>query len=167
MTVKNVIIGVSILGIGITVFCIYNGVIGSATKDLVKDISNETTNTTMDVSNKIMESLKAVELKNQEVIAQNLEIIKQHSELTLKLDAMNQAQDLNIVQIQKETLGLIQSNEIRIETIVDKINRINQKCVEYDDFNSTTLAQIRTITNRLNRVARAIMQMRAMMVHEE
>jgi hypothetical protein len=121
----------------------------------------------MDVSNKIMESLKAVELKNQEVIAQNLEIIKQHSELTLKLDAMNQAQDLNIVQIQKETLGLIQSNEIRIETIVDKINRINQKCVEYDDFNSTTLAQIRTITNRLNRVARAIMQMRAMMVHEE
>lgn len=54
----------------------------------------------MDASETIMQALKELELKNQEVIAQNLELIKQHSELTFKWDALNKQNDLSIVQIQ-------------------------------------------------------------------
>ena len=101
-------------------FWIYNGVIGS--------------------ENKIVE----LELQNQEIIAQNLKILKQHSELTLQMDAINKQQDLNIVQIQKETLDIIKKNELRVATIVDYVN---QKCAEYDDFNSSTKTLLSTVTS--------------------
>jgi hypothetical protein len=164
MTPKNVIIGISIIGLGITMFWIYNGVIGSATKDLVKDISTETTTTSADVSEAIMQTLKEVELKNQEIIAQNLKILKQHSELTLQMDAINIQQDLNIVQIQKETLDIIKKNELRVATIVDYVN---QKCAEYDDFNSSTISQLRTITSRMRLLREAIFELRGIRFPEE
>ena len=164
MTPKNVIIGISIIGLGITMFWIYNGVIGSATKDLVKDISTETTTTSADVSEAIMQTLKEVELKNQEIIAQNLKILKQHSELTLQMDAINKQQDLNIVQIQKETLDIIKKNELRVATIVDYVN---QKCAEYDDFNSSTISQLRTITSRMRLLREAIFELRGIRFPEE
>lgn len=164
MTPKNVIIGISIIGLGITMFWIYNGVIGSATKDLVKDISTETTTTSADVSEAIMQTLKEVELKNQEIIAQNLKILKQHSELTLQMDAINKQQDLNIVQIQKETLDIIKKNELRVATIVDYVN---QKFAEYDDLNSSTISQLRTITSRMRLLRESIFELRGIRYPEE
>ena len=164
MTPKNVIIGISIIGLGITMFWIYNGVIGSTTKDLVKDISTETTTTSADVSEAIMQTLKEVELKNQEIIAQNLKILKQHSELTLQMDAINKQQDLNIVQIQKETLDIIKKNELRVATIVDYVN---QKFAEYDDLNSSTISQLRTITSRMRLLRESIFELRGIRYPEE
>jgi len=85
-----------------------------------------------------------LELQNQEliaqnvdIIAQNVDIIKQHSELTLKMDDITKLQDL------------IKNNELQLETLADYVK---SKCVEFENFNSTSIDVFEEITQTSNDV---------------
>jgi hypothetical protein len=120
MTPNNVLFVISIIGLGITMFWIYNGVIGSENKMVELELQNQ-----------------EIIAQNVEIIAQNVEIIKQHSESTLQMDDIQKLQDL------------IKSNELQLETLADYVKT---KCVEFDNFNSTSIDVFEEITQTSNDV---------------
>jgi hypothetical protein len=185
MTPNNVLFVISIIGLGITMFWIYNGVIGSENKmvelelqnqeiiaqnveiikqhsestlqmddihklqDLIKsnELQLETladyvktkcvefdnfNSTSIDVFEEITQTSNDVVLHTKEILAQNAEIIKQHSELTLQMDDINKLQDL------------IKRNDSTLKTLADYVKT---KCAEYDDFNSSTISLLSTVTS--------------------
>jgi hypothetical protein len=55
----------------------------------------------------------------------------------------------------------------RLKVVVLIIANITQKCAEYDDFNSSTISQLRTITSRMRLLREWIFELRGVRMPEE